>query len=86
MWREKAIRWGWITAGLNALIAVMNMYFLYGHYIKHEYWTMVFSGFLIIMNGWVAWWQFKNVMKYKQELKELMWKTLSSPSEVLKWH
>ena len=84
MWREKAIRWGWIIVALNALIAIMNLGFAYGHYVKHEYWTMAISSFLVLMNGWVAWWQFKNVLKYKQELKELMWKTLSSPSEVLR--
>ena len=84
MWREKAIRWAWITAGLNLFIALMNTAFLYGHYIKHEYWTMVFSGFLIVLNSLVAIWQFKNVKKYRQELKDLMWKTLSTPSEVLR--
>ena len=84
MWREKAIRWGYIIVALNAFIALMNMGFGYGHYIKHEYWTMSVSWALVGMNSWVAYWQFKNVLKYKQELKELMWKTLSSPSEVLR--
>lgn len=80
MWREKAIKWGWITLLLNAGIALMNTGFLYGHYVKHEYWTMVFSSLLIIMNSGVAYWQWTNIRKYKQELKELMWKTLSTPS------
>ena len=84
MWREKAIRWAWFTAGLNGLIAVMNVYFSYSHLIKHEYWSLAFSVFLVIMNGWVAWWQYKHVRQYKQELKELMWKTLSTPTEVLR--
>ena len=84
MWREKAIKWAWFTAGMNALIAVMNMYFLYGNYLKHEYWTMGITGFLIVMNVWVAVWQVGHVKQYKQEIKELMWKTLSSPSEVLR--
>ena len=40
MWRERAIRWAWFTAGLNLLIALMNVGFSYGHFVKHEYWRI----------------------------------------------
>lgn len=84
MWRTKAIRWAWITLVLNATVALMNIGFSYGHWIKHEYWTMVISISLVILNGWIAYWQWTTVRKYKQELKELMWKTLATPSEALR--
>jgi hypothetical protein len=84
MWREKAIRWGWFTAGFNAVIALMNMFFSYQHLIKHEYWGMTFSILLVVINGGVAVWQYGNILKYEQELKDLMWQTLQTPSEVLR--
>lgn len=84
MWRERAIKWGWATAGLNAFVSLMNIYFSYNHLIKHEYWGLTFSIFLVLMNGWVAVWQYGNIRKYKEELKELMWKTLATPSGELR--
>jgi hypothetical protein len=84
MWREKAIRWGWFTAGLNLVVSLMNVFFSYNHLIKHEYWGLTFSLLLVLMNGGVAIWQYGNILKYEQELKEMMWETLSTPSEVLR--
>lgn len=84
MWRERAIRWGWVIIAANALIAVMHSGFAYGHFTKHEIWTGIISSLLVLMNGWVAYWQWTNVRKYRQELKELMWKTLATPSEALR--
>ena len=84
MWREKAIKWAWITLALNAVIALMNVGFTYGHLVKHEYWTMGISTSLVMLNTWVAVWQYKSIVKYRNELKQLMWRTLSTPSEQLR--
>ena len=84
MWREKAIRWAWITLVLNATVALMNIGFSYGHWIKHEYWTMAISVSLVVLNSWIAVWQYKTIVKYREEIKELMWRTLSTPSEQLR--
>ena len=84
MWREKAIRWAWITLVLNATVALMNTGFSYGHLIRHEYWTMAISASLVVLNGWIAVWQYKTIVKYREEIKELMWRTLSTPSEQLR--
>lgn len=84
MWRERAIRWGWAILILNASVALMNIGFGYGHYLKHEWLAMSASWSLTVLNGWVAYTQYTNVRKYKQELKDLMWETLSTPSEALR--
>ena len=84
MWRTKAIKWAWITLAFNAAVALMNMGFSYGHWVKHEYWTMAFSVSLVLLNTWVATWQYQHIVKYRNELKELMWRTLSTPSEQLR--
>lgn len=84
MWRERSIRWCWIILVLNAAIALMNTGFSYGHWIKHEYWTMAVSLGLVLLNSWVAWYQFRTIRRFQQELKQLMWQTLSTPSEQLR--
>ena len=84
MWRTKAIRWAWITLVLNASVALMNIGFSYGHWIRHEYWTMAISVSLVVLNSWIAVWQYKTIVKYREEIKELMWRTLSTPSEQLR--
>lgn len=84
MWRTKAIRWAWITLVLNAAIALMNTGFSYGHWLKHEYWTMAISVSLVVLNTWIAVWQYRTIVKYREEIKELMWRTLSTPSEQLR--
>ena len=84
MWRERAIRWGWWIVAMNALISIMNMGFAYGHFTKHEIWAGIVSSLLVIMNGWVAYWQWTSIRKYRQELKELMWTTLSTPAGELR--
>lgn len=84
MWRTKAIRWAWITLVLNASVALMNLGFSYGHLIRHEYWTLAFSVSLVVLNSWIAVWQYKTIVKYREEIKELMWRALSTPSEQLR--
>lgn len=84
MWREKAIKWAWITLALNAFIALMNAGFTYGHLVKHEYWLMLTSVALVCLNTSVAVWQYRQIVKYRQELKEFMWRALSTPSEQLR--
>lgn len=84
MWRERAIRLGWWVVTLNLAISLMNIGFGYSHYVKHEWIAMSVSWGLVGMNGWVAWIQYKSVQRMKQELKDLMWQTLSTPSEVLR--
>ncbi len=84
MWREKAIKWAWITLVLNAAIAIMNIGFGYSHFLKHEWLAMTVSWSLVGLNSWVAWTQYVSIRKYRQELKELMWQTLSTPAEQLR--
>lgn len=84
MWRERAIRWGWWIVALNLSISVMNAGFAYEHFSKHEIITGIISSVLVVMNAWVAQWQYASIRKYKQELKELMWQTLATPSEQLR--
>ena len=84
MWGEKAMRWGWGILVLNAMVSIMNIGFGYGHLTKHEYWAAGLSWALVLMNGWVAWGQYKSIRQWRQEIKELMWKTLSTPSEALR--
>ena len=84
MWRERAIKWAWFTLLVNATIAIMNAGFAYGHFSKHEIWTGIISSLLVCMNGWIAYWQWGHIKTYKRELKELMWKTLATPSDALR--
>lgn len=84
MWRERAIRWGWLVMILNIAISIMNIGFGYSHYAKHEWIAMSVSWCLVGMNGCVAWAQYKSVQRMKQDLKDLMWNTLSTPSEELR--
>lgn len=84
MWREKAIRWNWAVVVLNALVSVMQGVFTYNHWIKHEYWLMTVSVFFMCFNGYMAYWMWTKVRALKQDLKDYMWRTLSTPSEVLR--
>lgn len=84
MWRNKAIKWGWWIVAINALISIMNTGFAYGHWSKHEIVAGLVSSGLVLMNGWIAWWQYTNIRKYRQELKEMMWTTLQTPAGELR--
>ena len=84
MWREKYIRWAYAVIALNALVSIMQIGFAYGHYLKHEYWLMLVSGFFMLFNGYFAWRSYKNLLSMKQDLKDEMWRTLQTPSEVLR--
>lgn len=81
MWREKMIKISWWILALNLLVCLSNMGFGYQHVVKHEPWLAGFSFFLVVFNGWVAWLQWRNIVRFKQELKDLMWTTLTKPSE-----
>ena len=83
MWREKYIRWSWGIVVLNLLVSLMQVGFTYGHWIKHEYWLMLVSGFFFFFNGYMAWWMYGNVKKMKEEYKKVVWQTLSTPGEEL---
>ena len=84
MWREKYIRWQYALILLNALVSLMQIVFTYGHYVKHEYWMMLISGFFFVFNGWFAWRSYKHLREMKAELKAEVWRTLNTPSEVLR--
>ena len=84
MWRTKAIKWAWITLVINASVALLNLGFTYGHLLKHEYWAMGISISLVGLNTWIAIWEYQSIVKYRQDLKDLMWRTLSTPSEQLR--
>jgi len=84
MWRQRAIRWGWVIVALNLSISLLNIWFGYNHMVKQEYWTMAISWTITLINGYVAWFQYTNIRKYQQELKDIMWKALSTPSEALR--
>lgn len=84
MWREKYIRWTWAVIALNALVSLTQIGFAYGHYLKHEYWLMLVSGFFMLFNGYFAWRSYKNLLSMKQDLKDEVWRTLRTPSEVLR--
>lgn len=84
MWRERAIRWGWVIMVLNLAIGVMNIGFGYGHFVKHEWLATSATFSLVVLNVWVAYTQYKSVQRMKQELKDYMWHLLQSPSEALR--
>lgn len=67
----------------NVLISFLQLGFAYGHLVKHEWWTMGLSLFFTSVNAWCGWEQYKNWQRVKREEKEYMWRTLSTPSEVL---
>lgn len=76
MWREKAIKWAWYVLFLNAFVSITNVGFTYGHYLKHQYWPMAFSIFLVLANGFVAVWQYRRIKQMNVELKQLTWQIL----------
>ena len=84
MWREKHIRLGWACVALNALVSLMQVGFTWGHWIKHEYWLMLVSGFFFLFNGYMAYWMWTKVKIMKEDYKQYVWRTLQTSSDVLK--
>lgn len=76
MWRKKAIKWTWVILVLNAAVALLNLGFTYGHWVKHEYWTMCFSMCLVILNSSVAVWEYQRIKQMNQDLKRITWQIL----------
>lgn len=83
MWREKMIKISWWVLALNLSICVFNLVNGYVHFAKHNYGMMTFSLVLVAINGFVVWSQYKTVLRFKQELKDLTWELLQKPSEQL---
>ena len=81
---RKWIRIFWAILVGNAFIALLQLGFAYGHYLKHEYWMMLLSLFFFCFNGGFAVNQYRHIRRIYQERKDYMWKTLSTPSEVLR--
>ena len=84
MWREKHIRLGWACVVLNALVSLLQIMFTYGHWVKHEYWAMLVSGFFICFNGYMAYWTWRKVQIMREDYKQYVWRTLKTSSEVLR--
>lgn len=84
MWREKYIRWNWACVILNVLVSLLQIAFTYGHWIKHEYWLMLVSGFFMLFNGYMAYWLWCKGKQMREEYKQYVWRTLSTPSEILR--
>lgn len=76
MWRERFIRQGWMLLVLNLLICLLQVFFAYSHYTRHEWWGVGISVFFVILNGYFAWEQIPRIARLKQELKDEMWMIL----------
>jgi hypothetical protein len=63
---------------LNALIALLQLYFAYTHLIKHEPWLMCLSLGFVLLNGYVAWQQIKRLQDITREEKALVFNILST--------
>ena len=68
----------WIVFALNALVAVLQLYFAYTHLIKHEPWLMCLSLGFVLLNGCVAWQQIKRLQDITREEKALVFNILST--------
>jgi len=77
MWREKAIKISLGVFAFNLLVAIGNLGFAYGHYVKHEMWSIAVSIFFVCLNGGIAWNETRNIKQYRQELKDEMWHSLT---------
>lgn len=60
----------WCVLVLNAAIAVTQLFFSYGHYLKHEYWMMLLSITFCCLNGYVAYTQTNNLKSLKQQERD----------------
>jgi hypothetical protein len=66
----------------NILIVVLQLAFAYGHFLKHEWWSLGLSLFFASINGLCAVHQYRQWQRVKREEKEFVWATLSN--EVLR--
>lgn len=81
MWHEKMIRISWWVLALNLAVAFMNIGFGYQRIVNNEMAMAAFTFTLVAVNLFVAWLQYKNVVKFRQQLKDLTWELLQKPSE-----
>lgn len=84
MWRERYIKIFWLLFAFNLLVCLIQAGFAYSHWLKHEWWGLGISLFMTCFNGYFAWTQFNGAVRMKQQLKDHMWQTLSTPSNRLR--
>jgi len=68
----------------NVLISMLQLAFAYNHYIKHEWGGLTLSLFFASINGLCAVQQYRQWRRVQREEQEYMWRTLATPSEVLR--
>ena len=69
---------------VNLAISLLQAWFAWGHLVKQEWWLMSLSIFFCAFNAGSGYGMYKSWRRTQQEEKDYMWKTLQSPSEVLK--
>ena len=80
--KYRRIFFGLICA--NALISLLQLYFAWGHLVRQEWWLMSFSIFFCAFNAVCGYSMYKSWLHTQQEERDYMWRTLQSPSEVLR--
>lgn len=83
MWREKMIKISWAVLFFNLAVCAFNSTSAYRHYTTHSYGLLAFTIVLVGINAFVAWLQWRNIKRFKQELKDLAWELLKKPAEQL---
>ena len=83
MWYESMIRFCWWALAINIFAAILNFVIGYSNYISQSYWLAGFNCGIGLMSSYVAWIQWTNIAKYKQQLKDLVWETLKKPSDAI---
>lgn len=70
---------------LNELVALLQLGFAYGHYVKHEWWGMGLSLFFLVFNGYLGYLHgYRAYKKAVEHEREVMWRTLITPSQMLR--
>jgi putative effector of murein hydrolase len=62
----------------NILISMLQLTFVYSHYLKHEWIELVLSVFFASVNALCAVHQYQQWRRVQREEKEYMWSTLSA--------
>lgn len=62
----------------NILISMLQLTFVYSHYLKHEWWGIALSLFFASVNALCAVHQYQQWRRVQREEKEYMWATLSA--------
>jgi len=68
----------------NAAFGLANIWFAWGHLVKHEWLLLGFSVVCAVINIWSGYRMYKNWLEVLQEEKGYMWRTLATSSEMLK--